>query len=208
MNFYIQKIVDAILTESLPRQDFSEIVKEAWESGKFVYAHEEIDFLYKDLMHYSFGEKITEHGREDQPLSISQHILGNESSVAVRLAYDPPNCGSQSCIEYHSHPVDSLVIVLYGSGKYSLFKRNINILIDVSLAPGTSIFFPAGIIHTIKEVGSEGIEILYITDRLNQPNYRDKNMDKILDLSHSEDFSKPYELKSEVQSILYKELKF
>ncbi len=138
---------------------------------------------------------ITEHGRHEQPLSISQHLFGDDNHVSARLVYDPPKQNNQAPLEYHFHPVDTVIIVVSGSGIFSFICNDSKQPIDIDLRPGKALFFPSNTVHTIKEVGNEGLETLNITNRLNQPRYRTEpiNEKKDLFIKPSEDFSQSYD---------------
>jgi len=96
-------------------------------------------------------------------------------SVAARLVFDPPNSPAQpETIEFHTHPVESVIVVLRGGGSYRMCHRDAsgrNVVVDVPLEAGSVVCFPSDVVHTI-ECGPAGIETLNITDRLNQPAWR------------------------------------
>ncbi|WP_414623830.1 cupin domain-containing protein [Calothrix sp. CCY 0018] len=152
------------------------------------------NFFCLDIWHLSFDELITEHGRHDQPLSISQHLFGDENRISARLVYDPLKQDNQAPLEYHSHPVDTVIVVVSGSGIFSFICNDSKQSIDIDLRPGKTLFFPSNIVHTIKEVGDDGLETLNITNRLNQPSYRTEltNEKKDFLVKPSEDFNQIY----------------
>lgn len=127
-------------------------------------------------------------------MSISQHLFGDENHISARLVYDPPKQNNQYPLEHHSHPVDTVIFVVNGSGVFSFIYDDTKKAIDIDLKPGTTLFFPSNTVHTIKEVGNEGLETLNITDRLNQPSYRTEPINEKKDLlvKPSEDFSQIY----------------
>ena len=189
----VNKIVNKILEQNVTSKDFSKWISENWKISNFILVYENIKFLYTVLLELSFEKLVTEHGRVgEQPLSVSQHLFGDKESVAARLVYDPPNFNNDLYIEYHTHPVDTLIIVLNGSGTYSLVYDDSDIHVDVPLEPGVALLFPSGTVHTIKEVSKDGLETLNITDRLNQPEYRNKVHDSKTQflVKPSDDFSK------------------
>lgn len=190
----LEVFLQDILCQKISREKFSFYVKNIWESEKsgVMYYQEPSSFCLK-IWHLSFDKLITEHGRYEQPLSISQHLFGDEDHISARLVYDPPK-NNQYPLEYHSHPVDTVIVVVSGSGVFS-FIYDSKKSIDIDLRPGTTLFFPSNTVHTIKEVGNEGLETLNITDRLNQPTYRTEPINEKKDLlvKPSEDFSQSYE---------------
>ncbi|AUB44935.1 Cupin domain protein related to quercetin dioxygenase (plasmid) [Nostoc flagelliforme CCNUN1] len=105
--------------------------------------------------------------------------------------YDPPQQDNQAPLEYHSHPVDTVIVVVSGSGIFSFIFNDGKQPLDIDLKPGKTLFFPSNTVHTIKEVGNEGLETLNITNRLNQPSYRTEliNEKKDLLVKPSEDFT-------------------
>jgi mannose-6-phosphate isomerase-like protein (cupin superfamily) len=186
-----------ILSQNISRKNFSLYIRSIWESkeGCVMYYHDHNSFCL-NIWFLSFDKLITEHGRNEQPLSISQHLFGDENHISARLVYDPPKQDNQEPIEYHSHPVDTVIFVVSGSGIFSFIHDDSKQPIDIDLRPGKTLFFPSNTIHTIKEVGNDGLETLNITDRLNQPSYRTEiiNNKKYLLVKPSEDFSQSYDL--------------
>ncbi|MDF5707931.1 MAG: cupin domain-containing protein [Nostoc sp. S4] len=192
----LETFIKDILSHNIAPEDFSLYVENIWKSKQgCVRYHPDPSSFCLDIWHLSFDKLITEHGRYEQPLSISQHLFGDENHVSVRLVYDPPKQNNQAALEYHSHPVDTVIIVVSGSGMFSLIYNDSKQPIDIDLKPGKALFFPANTIHTIKKVGNEGLETLNITNRLNQPRYRTESIDEKKDLlvKPSEDFSQSYD---------------
>jgi len=88
------------------REDFSSYVKDIWNSNEgFVKTYDAPESIRDYIWRLSFDKLITEHGRPEQPLSISQHLFGDENSVSARLVYDPPVTHGRESLEYHTHPV-------------------------------------------------------------------------------------------------------
>lgn len=199
----LKQFIDNILNRTVSRSDFSELVIQKWKSKKFVEFYDNVDSLREKVWSLSFDRLVTEHGRiEDQPLSISQHLFGDLQSVAARVVYDPPTINKSEHIEYHTHPVNSLIVVLDGTGTCSLLYENKE-LIDVPLKPGASVFFCSNVIHRIKEIGVTGLEILNITERVNQPAYRSKlSTQKNLVIDSSKDFLQMFEIEK-TEAITY-----
>lgn len=182
-----------IIEGDVSSECFSKHVNDIWRSGQgFVRSFGDVQQIKAVLFDISSDSLITTHGRMDQPSSISQHLFGDEKSVSARLVYDPPATDTDHGIEYHTHPVDTLIAVTGGSGTYSFIFPDDNRGIDVDLFPGTLLFFPAGTIHTIKDVGKEGLETLNITHVMNQPSYRTD-----IDLERKESIPSPSENFSE-----------
>jgi mannose-6-phosphate isomerase-like protein (cupin superfamily) len=196
----VSMFLQAVFSRQISRQDFSQYVKQIWDSPQgFVSVYPDLESLRKIIWNLSKNQLITEHGRPKQPLSISQHLFGDQNSVSARLVYDPPITCGQEGLEYHTHPVDTVIIVIAGAGVYSFIgaddMQGTNIQgIDVDLTPGKILFFPANILHTIKQIGSDGLETLNITDVLNQPPYREEvhNEKKALLLEPSDNFSQEH----------------
>jgi mannose-6-phosphate isomerase-like protein (cupin superfamily) len=193
----LQAFIQDIFSHKISSEDFSLYVKNIWESeeGCTMYYPDPSSFCL-EIWRLSFDKLITEHGRHEQPLSISQHLFGDENNVSARLVYDPPKKENQAPLEYHSHPVDTLIVVVSGSGIFSLIYNDRQQPIDIDIKPGKTLFFPSNTVHTIKEVGNNGLETLNITNRLNQPSYRTETISekKVLLVKPSEDFSQSYEL--------------
>lgn len=197
----LENFFQNIFSYKISQENFSAYVKKMWkrEEGCVMHYHDP-DFFRLDIWHLSFDELITEHGRHEQPLSISQHLFGDENNISARLVYDPPKQNNQASLEHHSHPVDSVIVVVTGSGVFSFICNNTKQLIDIYLRPGKILFFPSNVVHTIKEVGNEGLETLNITNRLNQPRYRTKSISEKKDLliNPSEDFSQSFNVRIQV----------
>ncbi len=193
----LEAFIKDIFSYNISPENFSLYIINIWESQEgYVKYYHDPGFFCLDIWHLSFDELITEHGRYDQPLSISQHLFGDDNHISARLVYDPPKQNNQAPLEYHSHPVDTVLVVVSGSGIFSLLRNDSKQPIDIDLTPGTTLFFPSNTVHTIKEVGNDGLEILNITNRLNQPSYRTEPINEIKDLlvKPSEDFSQSYDL--------------
>ncbi|MBD2731232.1 cupin domain-containing protein [Nostoc sp. FACHB-892] len=192
----LEAFLQDILSQNISRDNFSLYVKNIWKSedGCVMYYHDPSSFCL-NIWHLSFDKLITEHGHYEQPLSISQHLFGDENHISARLVYDPPKQDNQDPLEYHSHPVDTVIVVISGSGVFSFIYDDGKQSIDIDLTPGQTLFFPSNTVHTIKEVGNEGLETLNITDRLNQPSYRTEPINEKKDLlvKPSEDFSQSFD---------------
>ncbi|HMG57838.1 MAG TPA: hypothetical protein VK601_30260, partial [Kofleriaceae bacterium] len=137
---------------------------------------------------------VTYHGRPDQPVCPSRHLLGDDARVAARVVFDPPNSPDRpEAIEFHTHPVDSVIAVLRGGGSYRICHRDPtgrDVVVDVPLEAGTVVCFPRDVVHTI-ECGQHGVETLNITDRLNQPAWRDDPALRNTGPAASPDFARP-----------------
>ncbi|MBD2604510.1 cupin domain-containing protein [Scytonema hofmannii FACHB-248] len=193
----LETFIKDIFSHNISPENFSLYVKNIWKSeeGCVMCYHDPGSFCL-DIWHLSFDKLITEHGRHEQPLSISQHLFGDENHVSARLVYDPPpKQDNQAPLEYHSHPVDTVIVIVSGSGIFSFICNDSKQPIDIDLRPGKTLFFPSNTVHTIKEVGNEGLETLNITNRLNQPSYRTEpiNDKKDLLVKPSEDFCQSYD---------------
>lgn len=191
----LEAFLEDIFSQKISREDFSLYVRNIWESedGCVMSYHDPNSLCFK-IWHLSFDKLITEHGHDEQPLSISQHLFGDENHISARLVYDPPKQDNQKSLEYHYHPVDTVIVVISGSGVFSFIHDESKQPIDIDITPGKTLFFPSNTVHTIKEVGNDGLETLNITERLNQPKYRTKTINCKNDflIKPSEDFSKVY----------------
>ena len=194
MSFSI--FLQMFFSHQISSEDFSSYVKDIWNSNLgFVRTYNAPQLICDYIWRLSFDKLITEHGRPEQPSSISQHLFGDENSVSARLVYDlPVTCGRES-LEYHTHPVDTIIIVIAGSGIYSFIQDDFIQGIDVALNRGKILFFPANTVHTIKQIGLDGLETLNMTNVLNQPSYRDEIDDEKRKLlpDPSRDFSQEYD---------------
>ena len=199
----LDTFLNSILDETIRSDTFSRLVNKIWQSEEgFVRFYSKPETLCPRLWQASNEALITEHGRPDQPLSISQHLFGGDHNVSARLVYDPPRDAGQRGLEYHSHPVDTVIFVVSGTGQYAFVRDpDSNEAITVDLAAGAVLFFPASTVHTIVEVGKDGLETLNATDRLNQPQYRDAKTTSV-PIPSSVDFSETH-LHSPLKTIAY-----
>ncbi|HYO52229.1 hypothetical protein [Archangium sp.] len=172
----IDDVLRAVLDGQIPRDRFRRFVLAQWNAKRFAFQASEVDGLVRKVAALAETAGITHHGRPDQPVCPSRHFFGDQGSIAARLVFDPPNSPtSPEPIEFHTHPVESVIAVMRGSGSYLVCHRDElgrDVVVEVPLTAGSVVCFPAGVVHTI-EVGSEGVETLNITDRLNQPKWRD-----------------------------------
>jgi hypothetical protein len=172
----IDELLGAALDRTLTRQQLHELVVAQWNAKRFAFHSEAIAAWLPKVAALAERAGVTHHGRPDQPICPSRHLFGDEASVAARLVLDPPNSPEQpEPIEFHTHPVDSVIAVLRGGGSYQMCHRDAagrDVVVNVPLEVGSVVCFPAGIVHTI-ECGAQGIETLNITDRINQPAWRD-----------------------------------
>lgn len=166
------KFIESILDEKISGKLFNRVVNKRWKDKQFIEKYDYPNYLREKIWKLSFDKLITEHGRiEDQPMSVSQHLFGDKSSIAARVTFDQYKIDKINCIEYHTHPVSSLVVVLDGECTYSVVYES-KYIINVALKPGFCIYFPANVTHTIQNIGKNGLETLNITGKINQPPYR------------------------------------
>jgi hypothetical protein len=172
----IDELVGAALDQTLTRAQLREFVTAQWNAKRFAFRCERLPTWAPKIAALAEQAGVTHHGRPDQPVCPSWHLFGDAASVAARLVFDPPNSPQQpEPIEFHTHPVDSVILVVRGGGSYRMCHRDAagrDVVVDVPLEAGSVVCFPGDVVHTI-ECGAEGIETLNITDRLNQPAWRD-----------------------------------
>jgi len=172
----IDELLGAVLDRTVTRAQFREFVIAQWNAKRFAFQSGAITAWITAVAALAERAGVTHHGRADQPVCPSRHLFGDDASVAARVVFDPPNSPERpETIEFHIHPVESVIVVLRGSGSYRMCHQDPagrDVVVDVPLAAGSVVCFPGDIVHTI-ECGSEGIETLNITDRLNQPAWRD-----------------------------------
>jgi hypothetical protein len=172
----IDELLDAILDQSVTRAQLQEFVIAQWNAKRFAFRSEALAAWAPKVAALAERAGVTHHGRPDQPVCPSRHLFGDDGSVAARLVFDPPNSPERpETIEFHTHPVESVIAVLRGGGSYRMCHRDDagrDVVVDVPLEAGSVVCFPGNIVHTI-ECGPEGVETLNITDRLNQPAWRD-----------------------------------
>ncbi|HEX7837228.1 MAG TPA: hypothetical protein VF469_07175 [Kofleriaceae bacterium] len=172
----IDELVGAVLDRTITRAQLREFVIAQWSAKRFAFHSEAITAWVPKVAALAEMGGLTHHGRPDQPVCPSRHLFGDGASVAARVVFDPPNSPERpEAIEFHTHPVESVIVVLRGGGSYRMCHQDTvgrDVVVDVPLAAGSVVCFPGGVVHTI-ECGPEGIETLNITDRLNQPAWRD-----------------------------------
>jgi hypothetical protein len=172
----IDELLGAVLDQSVSRAQLREFVVAQWDARRFAFRAELGAAWLARVASLAETAGVTYHGRPDQPVCPSRHLFGDRERVAARLVFDPPNSPERpEPIEFHTHPVDSVIAVLRGGGSYRVCQRDgagRDVVVDVPLDAGMVVCFPGGVVHTI-ECGAHGVETLNITDRLNQPAWRD-----------------------------------
>jgi len=172
----IDELLGAVLDRTVSRAELREFVVTQWNAKRFAFRAGAIAAWVPKVAALAERAGVTHHGRPDQPICPSRHLFGDDASVAARLVFDPPNSPERpEPIEFHTHPVESVIVVLRGGGSYRMCHRDAagrDVVVDVPLEAGSVVCFPGDIVHTI-ECGAEGVETLNITDRLNQPAWRD-----------------------------------
>jgi hypothetical protein len=172
----IDELLGAVLDRTVTRAQLQEFVLAQWHAKRFAFRSGAIATWIARVAALSEQAGVTYHGRPDQPICPSRHLFGDEASVAARVVIDPPNSPERpETIEFHTHPVESVIVVLNGGGSYCMCHHDAagrEVVVEVPLEAGSVICFPGDIVHTI-ECGPQGIETLNITDRLNQPAWRD-----------------------------------
>jgi hypothetical protein len=171
----IDELLGAVLDQTVTRPQLREFVIARWNAKQFAFRSELRAAWVSRVAALARTAGVTHHGRPDQPVCPSRHLFGDREHVAARLVFDPPNSPERpETIEFHTHPVDSVIAVLRGGGSYRVCHRDgagRDVVVDVPLDAGTVVCFPGGVVHTI-ECGVHGVETLNITDRLNQPAWR------------------------------------
>ena len=167
--FNVDDLLNSILAKELKSDDLTNIVDRQWKNGKFVFNCSDYQSLKRKINSYANNAVETFHGRQNQVISTSKFLFGNNSQVAARLVYDPPELKN---IELHKHPVDSLILVTSGAGKCLLHyhETDIDLIVEIDLSEGDVLIFPANVTHTLK-IGCDGLETLNITSHYNQPEY-------------------------------------
>jgi quercetin dioxygenase-like cupin family protein len=172
----IDELLVAVLDRTITRAELREFVIAQWNAKRFAFRSEDIAAWVSKVVALAEKAGVTHHGRPNQPVCPSRHLFGDAASVAARLVFDPPSSPEQpETIEFHTHPVESVIVVLRGAGNYRMCHRDAagrDVIVDVPLKAGSVVCFPGNVVHTI-ECGPEGIETLNVTDRLNQPAWRD-----------------------------------
>jgi hypothetical protein len=172
----IDEFLDAVLDWGVTRAQLRELVIAQWNARRFSFRAEAGSAWARKVAALAGTAGVTHHGRPDQPVCPSRHLFGDDASVAARLVFDPPSSPERpEPIEFHTHPVESVIVVLSGGGSYRVCHRDgagRDVIVDVPLEPRSVVCFPRDVVHTI-ECGRQGIETLNITDRLNQPAWRD-----------------------------------
>jgi len=172
----IDELMNAIFDQAVTPAQLREFVIAQWNAKRFAFRSELRAAWVSKVAALAQTAGVTYHGRPEQPVCPSRHLFGDATHIAARLVFDPPSSPEQpEPIEFHTHPVDSVIAVLRGGGSYRICQRDAaqrDVVVDVPLDAGTLVCFPGGVVHTI-ECGAQGIETLNITDRLNQPAWRD-----------------------------------
>jgi len=172
----IDELLCAVLDQTATSAQLQQFVLAHWSARRFAFRSDALATLSPKLAMLAGAADVTYHGRPDQPVCPSRHLFGDHDRVAARLVFDPPTSRERpEPVEFHTHPVDSVIAILRGGGSYLVCHRDATgrtVVVDVPLEPGSVVCFPRDVAHTI-ECGPQGIETLNITDRLNQPAWRD-----------------------------------
>lgn len=172
----VDELLAAVLDRTVTPAQLRELVIAQWNARRFAFRSRAGAAWIAGVAALAEGAGVTHHGRRDQPVCPSRHLFGDDACVAARLVFDPPNSLERpETIEFHTHPVASVIAVLRGGGSYRMCHRDTagrDVIVDVPLETGSVVCFPGDVVHTI-ECGQHGIETLNITDRLNQPAWRD-----------------------------------
>jgi hypothetical protein len=172
----IDELLGAVLDRSVTSAQLQDFVIAQWNARRFAFRSGAIDAWVPKVAGLAEHAGVTYHGRRDQPICPSRHLFGDDERVAARVVFDPPSSADRpEAIEFHTHPVESVIAVLRGGGSYRMCHRDgsgRDVIVDVPLEAGSVVCFPRDVVHTI-DCGEQGIETLNITDRLNQPAWRD-----------------------------------
>jgi long-chain acyl-CoA synthetase len=202
----IDDLLCAVLDRRITAAQLQAFVAAQWNARRFAFRAEALAAWTPKVAALSEVAGVTHHGRPDQPVCPSRHLFGDPERVAARLVFDPPSSPEQpEPVEFHTHPVDSVIAVLRGGGSYRMCHRDPAgrvVVVDVPLAAGSVVCFPRDVIHTI-ECGPQGIETLNITDRLNQPAWRDDPALRNTGPAASPDFARPLDPPAGAPTIAY-----
>jgi hypothetical protein len=172
----IDELLSAVLDQTVTSAQLQAFVLAHWSANRFAFRTDALAALAPRLATLIAAAGVTYHGRPEQPVCPSTHLFGDRDRVAARVVFDPPTSPERpEPVEFHTHPVDSVIAILRGSGSYLLCHHDPTgraVVVDVPLVAGSVVCFPRDVVHTI-ECGPDGIETLNITDRLNQPAWRD-----------------------------------
>ncbi len=172
----IDELVGAVLDQRVTRAELRAFVVAQWSARRFAFRCDALATWAPKIAALAEHAGVTHHGRPDQPVCPSWHLFGDGAQVAARLVFDPPSSPEKpEPIEFHTHPVESVILIVRGGGSYQMCHRDAtgrDVVVDVPLEAGAVVCFPGDVIHTI-ECGAQGVETLNITDRLNQPAWRD-----------------------------------
>lgn len=172
----IDDLLGAVLDRTVTGAQLQDFVIAQWSAKRFAFHTEALAAWVPKVAALAEMAGVTYHGRPDQPVCSSRHLFGDRERVAARVVFDPPSSLERpETVEFHTHPVESVIAVLRGGGSYRMCHRDAggrDVIVDVPLEAGSVVCFPRDVVHTI-DCGPEGIETLNITDRLNQPAWRD-----------------------------------
>jgi hypothetical protein len=202
----IDELIGAVLDRNVTSAQLQEFVMAQWNAKRFAFRSGAIEAWVAKVAALAETGGVTYHGRPDQPICPSRHLFGDDDRVAARVVFDPPNSAERpEAIEFHTHPVESVIAVLRGGGSYRMCHRDAaerDVIVDVPLEAGSVVCFPRDVVHTI-DCGAQGIETLNITDRLNQPAWRDDATLVNTGPAASLDFSRPVEPPTGAPTIRY-----
>lgn len=202
----IDDLLGAVLDRAVTGAQLQEFVIAQWHARRFAFRAEAIAAWLPTVAALAERAGVTHHGRRDQPLCLSRHLFGDRERVAARVVFDPPSSPEQpEIIEFHTHPVDSVIAVLRGGGSYRMCHRDADgrdVIVDAPLEVGSVVCFPRDVVHTI-DCGAQGIETLNITDRLNQPAWRDDRALLNTGPAASPDFAVAVDPPAEARTVRY-----
>jgi mannose-6-phosphate isomerase-like protein (cupin superfamily) len=85
----------------------------------------------------------------------SQHIVTKEiGAISTFLGQQWLQPGDR--VRLHTHPCEEAVMFLSGSGEATMGKE------IVPFEAGTSLFFPAGLVHGFRNTGSETLHVIIV----------------------------------------------
>jgi quercetin dioxygenase-like cupin family protein len=85
----------------------------------------------------------------------SQHIV-TEAIGAASLFLGQQWLGPGDRVLLHTHPVEEAVMFLSGTGEASLGDET------VAIGPGTSLFFPPGLVHGFRNTGTDVLHVVIV----------------------------------------------
>ncbi|HMG24320.1 MAG TPA: hypothetical protein VK607_23455, partial [Kofleriaceae bacterium] len=87
----IDDLLGAVLDQTVTRAELREFVVAQWNARRFAFGPEPSAAWVAKAAALAETAGVTYHGRPDQPVCPSRHLLGDDARVAARVVFDPPN---------------------------------------------------------------------------------------------------------------------